>query len=130
MSLTEKQKNELKEIGKGIAKSLAMSGISAMVTMGLQQLLVTNYEKKSLSGNKKLSVTEDETVLQSNETKASSTESSLANDEVSAQKGGLDALETEAKASTTDAKAMDTGASALKTKAGATDIGTKALKLN
>lgn len=87
-------------------------------------------EKKSVSGNKIVTPTADEVILQKNETKASSTESSLSDDKVSAQKGALDAVETDAKAATTDAKAMDTGASALKTKAGATDIGTKVLKLN
>jgi hypothetical protein len=130
MNFTAEQKEEIKSIGKMIAKDIAMSGISAVATMTLSSLLVSNYEKKSASGNKIVAATDEEVILQKNETKASSTESALSDDKVSAQKGGLDAVETEAKAATTDAKAMDTGASALRTKAGATDIGTKVLKLN
>ena len=128
--LTVEQKEEIKSIGKMIAKDMAMSGIATIATMSLSSLLVSNYEKKSVSGNKIVTPTADEVILQKNETRASSTESSLSDDKVSAQKGALDAVETDAKAATTDAKAMDTGASALKTKAGATDIGTKVLKLN
>lgn len=87
--LTVEQKEEIKSIGKMIAKDMAMSGIATIATMSLSSLLVSNYEKKSVSGNKIVTPTADEVILQKNETKASSTESSLSDDKVSAQKGRL-----------------------------------------
>lgn len=82
--LIVEQKEDIKSIGKMIAKDMAMSGIATIATMSLSSLLVSNYEKKSVSGNKIVTPTADEVILQKNETKASSTESSLSDDKVSA----------------------------------------------
>lgn len=130
MALNENEIKAIKTIGTFIGKQLVKAGVTYAVSKTLQSLLVSHYEKKTVSGNKIVVPTQEEIILESNEVKGSCTESSLANDEVAAQKGALDAAKTDAQAATTEATAMDTGASALKTKAGATDIATKALKIN
>ncbi len=130
MELSPELKEELLQIGKTIGKNLVMTGVTAAATLMLKKLLVTNYEKKDLAGNKSYSVTEDEKTLAKSEVEGNKNEGSLANDSVSAQKGKIDAASTDAAAAQTEATAADTGATAMKTKAGAMDVATKALKLN
>lgn len=133
MTIDEKNKAALKEYAANMAKISV--GISATLVASIAMdiacsVATTNHTKKSVTGTKIMSPTEDKTVLQSQEKNGNKTGSNLSQDEVSGQKGKVDAAETNAKASTSEATASDSGASALKTKAGATDIATKALKLN
>ncbi|MBQ3032900.1 MAG: hypothetical protein IJD28_00850 [Deferribacterales bacterium] len=121
-----------KDIAKALSiavASTAVTGIVSAVTAKAVELLATNIHKKTLTGNKVLSATQDETVLSNKETNATNIKSSLANDEVAAQNGSVKASETAAAASTADATASEAGAVASRAKAGASDIETKALKM-
>lgn len=117
------------ELGKLAAFMIARKAANAAL-MALSDVTVTNIHKSDVTGDKKMSPTNEETILQESKHEGSKTEATLSQDEVAAQKGKVDATETNAKASTTEATAVESGAQAMKTKAGACDIQTKGMKMN
>lgn len=116
-------------LGK-VAASLMLTKVVDAAHIVLTDVTTTNIHKNDVTGDKKMSPTNEETVLQESKQEGSKVDASLSQDEVAAQKGKVDACETNAKATTTEATAVDAGAQAMKTKAGACDIQTKAMKMN
>lgn len=117
------------ELGKLAASMIARKAANAAL-MALSDVTITNIHKSDVTGDKKMSPTNEETILQESKHEGSKIEATLSQDEVAAQKGKVDATETNAKASTTEATAVESGAQAMKTKAGACDIQTKGMKMN
>ena len=113
-----------------LAASLIAKNIASGALLAVKSVSSTNIHKFSVSGDSKMSPTNEETNLQESRQGASKTDAALSQDEVAAQKGKVDAAETNAKAATTEATAAEAGAQAMKTKAGACDIQTKGMKLN
>lgn len=116
-------------LGQLAVSMVAIKGANAAL-MALSATTSTNIHRSDVTGDKKMSPTNEETNLQESKHEGAKTEATLSQDEVVAQKGKVDAAETNAKASTTEATASESGAQAMKTKAGACDIQTKAMKMN
>ena len=116
-------------LGQLAASMVVVKGANAAM-MALSVATTSNIHSSDVTGDKKMSPTNEETNLQESKHEGSKTEASLSQDEVAAQKGKVDATETNAKASTTEATAAESGAQAMKTKAGACDIQTKDMKMN
>jgi hypothetical protein len=129
MQLDEKTKNEILEMTEPIIASAAAGAVVAALTSAIEALLVTNYEKSSLTGDEGVHPTSDDTAISKSEVAGSETEGKLSQDKVAAENGEIKANETEARALTGEVTASESGASAVRSKAGASDIETKALKI-
>lgn len=127
--LSEETKKDIGKMVATIGTTFAVNAMISSLTSKVVKLTATNIHKSSVTGDKILSPTRDETVLSNKETNASNVSSSLADDSVSATNGELNAAETNAAAATSDATASEAGAVASRAKAGASDIETKALKI-
>ncbi|MDR2481366.1 MAG: hypothetical protein LBD07_03620 [Spirochaetaceae bacterium] len=129
MKLDDDMKNKILKSTKPLIVSAAAGALVAGVTAGIMSLVATNYKSSTLTGDKEIHPTSDETAISKSEVAASEKEGKLSADKVSAQNGEVGASNTEAAAAEGEAKAADSGASALRTKAGAADIATKGLNM-
>ncbi|MDR0554224.1 MAG: hypothetical protein LBG76_05425 [Treponema sp.] len=123
---TQEAIEEVVEVIAGSELAYMVVGVAASIVMNL---VVTDMEKRSLTGKKEFHPTQDETTMSKVEATAKDTDASLGKDEVTAKDGDLSANRTDAAASTGEATALDGGATAVRTKAGAADIETKSLKM-
>ena len=129
MALDEKTKEMLKGVARPIVTSAASLALVAGLSSVVEKLVVTNYKKSTLTGDKEMKPTEDSAAMSKVETTAKDTDASLAKDELKVTDGDLSAAKTDANALTAEATAAESGAAAARTKAGAADIETKALKM-
>jgi hypothetical protein len=127
--MDEKISNAIKEAVAPMVGSAMSAALVAAAFAVLKNLTVTNYERKDLTGNKKMSPTEDDVTASKVEASGQDTEASGAKDEVKGQDGDLSGIATDAAVGDTEATVMEGGATAARTKAGAADIEVKALKM-
>lgn len=116
-----------------ILSTLSVAAIGAAVSIGLAlltSLVVTNYHEYSVSGDKKVSPTNDETNLESHETTGAKQNSQAAQEEFNGQEGKVDGSNTKANAAAADTNASSADVNASKTQAGAIDTGAQGMKIN
>lgn len=121
------------QMGSQLQSLMTQMGImvvTGVATEILSSLLVTNYHKESLTGDKKLSPTEDNTVLESQERSAAHQQSEVAHEEFNGQEGELKGADTEASAATSSTDAAGTNLTAAKAEAGTIDTATTAMQIN
>lgn len=113
-----------------VAMDIALANAATLLLSFILGLIVTNYHEKTLKGDKNMSPTRDDTVLDSQETVASHRESELAHDEFKAQEGNLAGVNTDANAAASSADATSADVAAAKTEAGSIDTSATALQIN
>jgi hypothetical protein len=128
--MNEKAAEKITKIMMPIIVSVGASAAVAGAIAIISQLVVTNYKRSDLTGEKGMHPTQDDTSISKTEASAKDNDASLAKDGVKAKDGDLSAAQTDAKALTSDAKALDSGASAAQPKAGALDVKTKGLVMS
>lgn len=129
--------DQAKQIGEQAAKmalgmigTTVISGIASIVMGKLTSLMVTNYHKQSLSGDKTLNPTEETTTLEKKETAAASQDSELANEEFKAQESTLAGVDTDANGAAAGTDASRADLAAAKTDAGTIETSATAMQIN
>ncbi len=130
MSLSQEEKDAIKEVGKSVATDVSLGAMMILAEKAIEVITTSNWKEEDVTGNRKAAPTQDDAALDKKEADGNSNSGALAHDDVHAQDGNVNASTTEANANENEAVALDTGAKALKTAAGATEIATKALKFN
>lgn len=116
-----------------IAAAAYGSALGLLVSVGiaaLTGLMVTNYHKQAVSGDKNVNPTTDETSLDSRQTVAVQQDSQLAHEEFNGQDSQIDGANTQANGAIADTNASSADVNASKTQAGAIDTGAQAMKIN
>lgn len=128
---------QAKAIGEQAAKQVvavigttALAGIASIVTGALTSLLVTNYHKQSLTGDKTLTPTDDTTTLDKKETAAAEQNSKLADEEFKAQESSLAGVDTDANGAATATDATRAKVAAAQTDAGTIETSATAMQIN
>lgn len=116
-----------------VVSNLSVMLIGGVVSIGLSlltSLIVTNYHEETVTGDKKVSPTDDETTLESRKTSGAEQDSKLAQEEFNGQEGKVDGTDTKANAVAADTNASSADVNASKTQAGAIDTGAQGMKIN
>lgn len=128
---------QAKAIGKQAAKQVltavgttTFAGIASLVTGALTSLIVTNYHKQSLTGDKTLTPTEDTTTLDKKEMAAAGQDSKLANEEFKAQESSLAGVDTDANGAAVATDATRAKVAAAQTDAGTIETSATAMQIN
>ena len=130
MSLSKDQKMWIAAAVTPVVTAVATEMAVAAAKSLLEKLIVTNYEKRTLSSTKQMSPTIDTTSLDSRNTSGVQNDASMSHDNVQAQSGAVTAADTSAEATEAGTQASEVRTQAINTKLGTLTTNSTITQLN
>ena len=130
MSLSKDQKKWIAAAVTPVVTAVATAMAVAAAKSLLEKLIVTNYEKRTLSSTKQMSPTTDTTSLDSRNTSGVQNDASMSHDNVQAQSGAVPAADTSAEATEAGTQASEVRTQAINTKLGTLTTNSTITQLN